>query len=273
MLRTYFFLLALLLTTSVSMAQNVIVNGDFELWTGTCPTNIAPDGWTNYSTQLGPDEAGTCFGGVTAHGGSSFMNLVWINSGIMEGASQNLQNLTMNAVYRISFWGINSQGIYANPGDCMLEIHRNSTSIFSTPNLVSGGAWTYYSVDFTVTSPFEPIAVRCVGGASGTSGSAGVDDFSVAELVGVEDGLATDVQLYPNPVEDRLHVYVGNSLRGVEGLVQVDVVNLLGQRVLEMNCNLIDGQGAVDVQGLSAGVYYLRIHAEGEEVVRKFMIE
>lgn len=273
LLKSGLFLLALVCCSGLLRAQ-FITNGDFESWTGNCPLNVAPNSWTNYSTPgAAPDQAGTCAGTVTAHGGASYMNIGWINTGLMEGAVQTISGLTLGRTYRITFWGINSQGLYATPGDCMIQLHQNSISVFSTPNLVSGGAWTMYTYDFVGTSPSEVVGVRVVPGTSGTSGSAGVDDFQVTELVDVRDAMMHPITVWPSPTTDALYIdqgdYYTSDLQGVA----YTVTNIVGQTMQESALNFANGKARLDLQGYRPGIYTLSMMVEGQKEVRKFMVK
>lgn len=261
-----------LLAATTAQAQ-LWANGGFELWTGACPTNTAPDSWTNYSTGLGPDEAGTCAGTVTAREGDSYMNLVWINSGLQEGASQSVTGLTIGKEYRITFYAVNSNGLYANPGDCAVEVHQNSLSIFSTGNLTPGGTWTPYSVTFTAVAPSETFAFRVVPGTSGTSGSAGVDEASVTEVVGVRDAMMHRVTAYPNPVMDgRLRIDQGDYIAADAWQGGYTVSNMLGQAVLQGEAAFSGGTAMVDVASLRPGQYVIALQTEIGPQVLRFMV-
>jgi hypothetical protein len=266
----HLFLFGLLLLSGFAKAQ-LAANGGFEDWTGTCPTNTPPDAWTNYSTALGPDEAG-CAGTVTSHSGSAHMNLVWINSGLQEGASQIVSGLTMGTTYRISFWAINDNGLYADPGDCILEVHRNTVPTFSTPNLVAGGAWTYYSVDFVASAPFETIALRVTPGTGGTSGSVGVDDFAVEIPVGIHDGMQQAFSIYPNPANGDVYVRQAESLTNNLGQVGYTISNVLGQQVHQSVADFTTGDAKLNLPTLLPGVYYLKMTIDGENLVQKFIM-
>ena len=88
-------IILLIVTIQTNIAQ-VINNPSFELWpTTSCPYNVAPTGWTNYSTSLGPDQAGTCAGTIVSQQGNSHMNLVWYTgSALAEGARQLITGFT-----------------------------------------------------------------------------------------------------------------------------------------------------------------------------------
>lgn len=248
--------------------QLTVINGDFEAWPSGCPYNTAPNNWTNYSTSLGPDQSGTCAGTLTSHSGSSHMNLVWIDSGLEEGAVQNVGGLTAGVTYRISFWGANNQGLYSAGGDCIIEIHRNSTPIFATPNLVSGGPWTEYSVEFTASASTETLGVRVKQGNSGTSGSAAVDDFSVSNAVSIHDALFQAFSISPNPAASSLRVsYAGSESANCR------VLSVMGAEVLPPVSLMASTGTDLDISTLSPGIYLLEMTAGSQRAVRKFIKE
>ena len=82
-------------------------------------------------------------------------------------------------------------------------------------------------------------------------------------LDGVEDNMAQNVSVYPNPAKDMLTVKA-------ENLSNVVVYNSLGQKVLALS---VDGDEAViDMSGFEAGIYMVRVIANGNEVTRKVSV-
>lgn len=270
---TSLLLLALLLCNT-SVNGQLITNGDMEAWTGNCPVNTAPDAWTNYSTGLGPDQGGTgCVGSTAAHGGSSYMNLVWINSGLREGATQNVTGLTLGNEYRISFWGINSNGVYADPGDVGFEIYMNSLPVFSTGNITPAGGWIEYSYTFIATALSEVIGVRVKDGTSGTSGSAGVDDFQVTELVGVRDAMMHEPSI--SLVRGQYQLLLEQGDYFIEDLkgISLTITNLTGQTVMSKSVDFNNGIAVADVSHLRSGIYVGYLEIEGHPTVIKFIVD
>lgn len=81
--------------------------------------------------------------------------------------------------------------------------------------------------------------------------------------VGIEDAaVAVDFNIYPNPVADRLNIVCSDQVR------EVNVIDITGRTVI--------GAGAettVDVSGLSAGVYMIRVATENGIGTQKFVKE
>ena len=88
--------------------------------------------------------------------------------------------------------------------------------------------------------------------------------------VGLEDlaGPFTGVAIYPNPADDVLNVQL--SLEGSEA-VSLELVDLLGARMMARDLGTRTGSTveSIDLGGLSAGAYFLRLQAGDGLVVRR----
>ena len=80
---------------------------------------------------------------------------------------------------------------------------------------------------------------------------------------GVEEIVAQNVNVYPNPTKDMLTVEAVN-------LSNVVIYNSLGQRVFAQT---FDGNEAkIDMSSFDAGIYMVRISADGNEVTKKISV-
>ena len=255
--------MVLLFTMCTSVQGQVIVNGDFELWPAGCPYNVAPNGWTNFSTSLGPDQAGTCAGSVVSHQGNSHMNLVWYSSnGLKEGATQMISGLTIGAVCEIEFYAINDQGLYSFGDPAILDFYVDSTVVFTTPELFSGGAWTAYTVSFTPTATSQKIGFRVKYGTSGTSGCVGIDAVSVLNPTGTEDiSGERELRVYPNPFSTSATVQTDKTLNNA----MLTLYDAFGRQVLQMD-NITGRSITLQRENLATGVYSIRL-TEGNKLL------
>ncbi|MFM2286176.1 MAG: Secretion system C-terminal sorting domain [Bacteroidota bacterium] len=82
---------------------------------------------------------------------------------------------------------------------------------------------------------------------------------------------ASDLTLYPNPVRDgNLFVRVPESMGSVNN---ISVMNAVGGLVKQLRPDATYGSAIeIDLNGLSAGVYFVRIHAATGDIVKKFNI-
>lgn len=97
-----------------------------------------------------------------------------------------------------------------------------------------------------------------------------IDDITVSANgggVGIADVENSNVSIYPNPASDMVKV----SLEGVDGKVNVQIVDINGRTVKEQNGN---AQGMnIEVSSLSRGTYYVRMTGENVNVVRKLVLK
>ena len=261
-------LLLFLSNIFINAQAQFVTNGDFENWPTGCPFNTPPDNWLNFSSSLGPDQAGTCAGTVTSYSGDSHMNLVWANNGLREGAEQVLATLVSGNTYRLSFYAINNQGLYADPGSVILDVYVEGFLVYSTPELSNGGSWTEYTYNFTPTS--TSIGFKVEQGLSGTSGSVGIDLVTVTDLTSIEEETSgLQVELYPNPAQDELFLSLPAGTRNTT----VEIIDTWGKKVLHTSPGIRGQQATLDVADLASGVYLVRIQVENEWVTHRILIQ
>lgn len=80
---------------------------------------------------------------------------------------------------------------------------------------------------------------------------------------GVDESMAQGIEMYPNPVKDMLTVKA-------EGLSNVVVYNSVGQKVFEQNVDA--EETTINTGSFEAGIYMVRIIANGNEVTRKISV-
>ncbi|WP_201987628.1 pectinesterase family protein [Hymenobacter rubidus] len=86
--------------------------------------------------------------------------------------------------------------------------------------------------------------------------------------------LAKQLQLYPNPASTSFQVQL--PVLSSKSAVSVALINTLGQTVRSRVLSIPAGQpisAEVDVRGLAAGVYTLRLNVDGTPVTRKVVVE
>ena len=83
------------------------------------------------------------------------------------------------------------------------------------------------------------------------------------EHLGVDENEVNTVSVYPNPAKDVLTVKA-------ENLSSVVVYNSLGQRVFAQDVDA--NETVIDMSNFEAGIYMVRIVADGNEVTRKISV-
>jgi hypothetical protein len=90
---------------------------------------------------------------------------------------------------------------------------------------------------------------------------------------GVEDatGLEALVNLYPNPSNGKFKVVVE---AGQQSDLSIGVYNLLGAKVADVPTNgMRSGTFDVNAEGLSSGIYLVKITSGGQTAIRKVNIQ
>jgi len=107
---------------------------------------------------------------------------------------------------------------------------------------------------------FSDPAGAQVGIFFGTPGAA-----SGGTLSNQDPKLAEKLNIYPNPADNYLYIKSTKSV-----IESVEIVNILGKTILNQNKLVND---SVDVSGLSAGLYVLKINAGDSSITRRIIIE
>ncbi|MFN8277524.1 MAG: Ig-like domain-containing protein [Chitinophagales bacterium] len=146
--------------------------------------------------------------------------------------------------------------VLVNDNDCI----GNGLTLVSATNGVNGstavnGASVVYtpSTNFTGKDSFTYVV-------SNSGGSSVAKVFvDVKYGVGIQEGHANAIAIYPNPVHGQLHISADES-----GPNRVEILNQLGQ--CEMTA-IFDGQGTIEVSQLSAGMHLVRVVSGQQQVV------
>jgi hypothetical protein len=100
-----------------------------------------------------------------------------------------------------------------------------------------------------------------------TYGATGVEETAAAGM----DNSKFDINLYPNPTAGKLTVAL-NKANDEDKVIDVEMVNLVGQMVYQKKAEFKDGKELIDLQeGVANGVYIVRVK-DGEKVVTKKVV-
>jgi hypothetical protein len=87
--------------------------------------------------------------------------------------------------------------------------------------------------------------------------------YASCEVTNVNE-TSHNISIYPNPTKDNVTVES-------EGLSHIRIVNTYGQTVY--NANLDGDQATIDLSKMAKGIYMMHIEANGEQVVKKIVVE
>lgn len=160
-----------------------------------------------------------------------------------------------------------------------------STDFDQTVAGISTATWTDVTADFTI--PVEPTSTYGdfataghldVSSYTGTmyvafvyNGDAGagetttyqLDNVVVAEAgtVGLDDVLATELNIYPNPSHGKFFIQMGDAFKAN---TKVEVFNVVGMKVFETLATAYKTE--IDLSAMKQGVYYVRVD-DGQNII------
>ena len=95
-----------------------------------------------------------------------------------------------------------------------------------------------------------------------------IDDLRIGEgEVGIDDVVASAVSVSPNPATGMVTV----RAEGIEGRVNVEIVDLNGRTVMQQQGNAASYR--FDVSNLAAGAYFVRLTGENTNAVQKLIVK
>lgn len=178
---------------------------------------------------------------------------------ISEGLG-NTWNLIWNHYEGITY---NSYNIYRASGNkkTMTLLTSLSGSLNSFTDLTPPTGNVYYQIEVVNTSGCTP--------GKKESYSASRSNIATNEVVGIEEGLeSNDVRIYPNPNNGEFTVEIH---RPIEKGARITLFNSLGQEVY--GTILIGEKANLTLNGLTKGVYLLRVNSDDASTIRKVVVE
>lgn len=138
-----------------------------------------------------------------------------------------------------------------------IKILGSNKTEYKETKTLTDGVWYYYRVMATYDES---------GCTSAPAKARYGNEFFVKYLYsldGVDENMTKTISVYPNPVKDLFTVQADN-------LSSVVIYNSLGQKVFAQT---FDGNEAtIDMSGYDAGIYMVRIVADGNEITRKVSV-
>ena len=269
MKQIYVLAAALALTAVTANAQdNLIINGDFENWTGTNPENFDPAGTTVLYNDLITKETTTSQSGNAVKQQSK-----------AQGTTQYLEYSDLIPVvpghsYTISYWYLdNDTQARTRLWSSWLDASNTALATALQSNIqlsdysVDGANWVNQTV--TVTAPEGAAKIRYQIRAYHQDGASGgfiyYDNLSFVDntTAGVNDNNIEGLLMFPNPVSDN----VLNITSSANTEKTVAIYDMLGKQVLATTVN----NGTVDVSNLTAGIYVVNITEEGKTATKKLI--
>lgn len=183
------FFLTILVFPATWLPAQSFLNPSLENWGDPtlCNVNSAPDGWDNFSNEgQSFDEANFALCPTTVPSAAADGNTYGrayvedVNSG--EGIAQTVNGFTPGNAYEVSFDYAGSN-LFPGSNDVLWQIHLDGQLADATAAVSSSEAtWQQHTFTFTATSPVHTLGFRAVTANNLSSGSAGIDNFSISVL-------------------------------------------------------------------------------------------
>ena len=183
--------------------------------------------------------------------------------------NQDTGNLSLTGEYIIT---------YEQIGDVDLSVSIDvpattidTTAIELNANVIGGtGNYTYSWApaelldDATIQNPTatfeeEGIYTFTVTVNDGEATAEASVTIEVVAFIGVEENILNNVSIYPNPAEDFIMI---NS----ENVEFAEVIDIYGRVI---TASEINGETRIDMSNFANGIYYVRLHSNGETAVQK----
>lgn len=272
MKKIYTLLSVLALTATVSAQTNLVQNGDLEVWTNpTTPEGYVPvtsPSINNFLTQ----ESGTIHGG-------SFSARHTSQTGT-QSIEAPLVTVTPGQTYTISYWFLdNSPSARTRIWSSWLTQSGNTFTVLEankdvlrneTPESYSTDNASWIKKEFTLVAPAGATHFRMQARTYQQDDTNGgfiyYDDFNMnTGTASVKDNNIAGLRIFPNPLSGSvLNVASANN-----DVMAVAIFDVLGKQVV----NTKTSNGTVNVAGLNAGVYIVKITEAGKTATRKLVIK
>ncbi len=283
--------LSLLIAANLETRSQIPNNG-FENWTS-MGAYSDPDNWDQLNSMTNFASVYTCTKGTPGNPGTGYLKLVSKNvsgmgvvPGIAATGSINVGSMQVDGGFSFTqrpqsltgAWQYMASG--ADQGYVSVLLTRWNTgmnmrdtiAVITNPLTGMVMTWTNFTLNFTYLSGANPDTARIILSASGMTPVANsylyVDDLAFAGSVAGINELNSHVvvNLFPNPVVDKLNIRVLNS-----SPQSVGIYDIQGKIIKSIDFIKHSREMVIDVSELSKGLYTLKITTQSGVASRKFL--
>jgi hypothetical protein len=270
----------------------------------TLPYNENMDGGTKMPAKLGFENVGAMnmFGFYDGINGTT--KLKGANGSDTKGVFVNFYNTQSgtNAILTLGNFNTNTASTYlyldfdvagapysaAAPENDKLEVvvstdcgttwtskwSKSGNTLYTAPATTSSfipsaaGQWRHETVDISSIKN-DPNAIVALKATSDYGNYAWIDNIKVAGSgtpSSVNNINEAAVDIYPNPAISSVNI------RGIQGKAQISLLDVLGRTVIAESFNQASGEFQMNVTGIKAGNYIIRITQEGQVITRSIAI-
>ncbi|MCF6280239.1 MAG: T9SS type A sorting domain-containing protein, partial [Flavobacteriaceae bacterium] len=82
-----------------------------------------------------------------------------------------------------------------------------------------------------------------------------------------ENKMSNKLKVYPNTANNKIHI----TLEGELNIDTIEIIDQLGRNVLDKKINF--NEDSIQIDGLSKGVYFLRIYVDNLNITKKIVVK
>ncbi len=188
---------------------------------------------------------------------------------------------THTIVYHLSSCDSTAQTVVVSDFQVAAYTYSNVANVITFTNTSTSGTsntWNFGDGS-AVSADTNPVHTYTANGTytvqlivTGSCGADTVSNTVVITGVGIDELTAGSVSVYPNPTNGLFHVTVNNA---VFSQLTISVIDLQGKEVFStMDKNITSGYNKqINLEGLSKGIYYVRINTGTDMKVQKLIIQ
>ncbi|MCH8903250.1 MAG: T9SS type A sorting domain-containing protein [Bacteroidetes bacterium] len=211
-------------------------------------------------------------------GNAATSNIIQGNNDVDGGATtlySPVYDLTgfQNPAFDYYRWYTNNTGNSPNNDFWKVQVSNDGTNWSTIENiLVTDRSWRHYGFrvgDYILPSSTTSIRFIAADFPAGSIVEAAIDDlrlWDIVEKVSSTEDISVDYSIYPNPSNGNFVLELGNVP------VSLSLYNTLGQQVKQPVVVNAFEKYVINASDLDAGVYLLRLEAEGQLYFEKLML-
>ncbi len=271
MKKQYFFALGLMMAGMAASAQNQILNGGFEDWTGANPVNFTEVGTSPIYNDLITKETT-----IVKSGSNSAKQQSKPQGTTQYLEYSNLIPVTAGHSYTISYWYLdNDNNASTRPWCTWLTdtgtLTNDTAQAQIRENDYSTNSSSWVQKTLTATAPIGATKIRFQVRTYHQDGNDGgfiyFDDLSFVDnsTAGINDNLITGLKMFPNPLNGNVLTITSDA----NATKKITVFDVLGKQVINTTTN----NGTINTSNLTSGVYIVKITEEGKTATKKLVVQ